>query len=94
MSQELKRRRLQEVGNIPLCSGKAIVDANDIVALANQSVTKVASEKPCSAGNKNSFVFWIFLSFLSSGLRLQLNFSFRGSALMGPMSSSLRHQSY
>jgi hypothetical protein len=54
--QELKRRRLQKVRNVPLRSGKAIVGADDIVALADQPIAEVASEEPCPAGNKNSFV--------------------------------------
>jgi hypothetical protein len=44
------------VRNIPLRSGKAIVGADNIVALADQPIAKVASEEPCPAGNKNSFV--------------------------------------
>ena len=55
MTQKLKPRVVVQMVNVSLGAGKEVVDAQDFMAIQQQPVTKMRSQKTGSTCDKNTF---------------------------------------
>jgi hypothetical protein len=53
---QLKAMIVQQVRDILLAASEEIIETNNVVALREQSFTKMRANKPGTAGNKNSHI--------------------------------------
>ena len=56
VTNELEARVAEQMRDVGLGAGEEIVDANDIVALSKEPVTKVRTEESGPASNENGLV--------------------------------------
>ena len=55
MAKKLEARMPVKVLNIPLCSGKKVINTDNFVPLLYQTINEMRAEKPGATGYKNAF---------------------------------------